>query len=176
MTRAMSTRAKALWSIFLLWHGLVVLGSVMSKTPLGETIRLVTKPYEKFLGVHQTWTMFAPNAPRESTWVEAIGVTTSGEKIPVGTFTGEPVLDELRLVYNRMGKFERNISKKKKGSLRRGYARGLCRLARADGIEDLDGISFVFFRSATVPPSRRAAEPRDTWPVDRHDYAVRSCE
>ena len=174
MSSGMSKRAKIAWTVFLLWHGLVVVASVTKDTALGQTIRVVTKPYEQFLGVHQTWTMFAPNAPRESTWVEAIGVTTSGEKVSIGTFTGRPDAADLNLIYNRMGKFERNISKKKKGSLRRGYARGLCRLAAADGVADLDGISFVLFRSPIPPPEGRQV-PREQWPVQRHDYAVRSC-
>ena len=174
MNPGMSKRGMAIWSVFLLWHGLVVVASVTKDTPIGQTLRVVTKPYEQFLGVHQTWTMFAPNAPRESTWVEAIGVTTSGVKVPVGTFTGAPDPSELNLVYNRMGKFERNVTKKKKGSLRRGYARGLCRMLAAEGITDIEGISFVLFRSPTPPPSERDV-PRDQWPVIRHDYAVRSC-
>lgn len=168
----MSLRARWLWSVFLVWHLLAMAGSMFRETPIGTAIRDITKPYEKVLGVHQTWTMFVPNAPRSTQWAEAIGVLPSGEHVLMGSLADNTT--SFTWQYDRFGKFERNVLPEKKGALRTGYTRALCRMAAEEGV-DLRGVVLVKNTQPTPPPSERGDVARSAWPIDQREFRERPC-
>jgi hypothetical protein len=113
-------------NLFILFHLTMIVGSLSQSHPVGKAIRRVTGPYERLLGVYQNWDMFSPNAPRVSNWAEMTGLTRDGREVALPLIIGAPVESGFRWRYDRLGKFDRNVVKKERTSLRRGVAHGYC--------------------------------------------------
>lgn len=128
-------------------------------------LRQTTDFYEKALGVHQNWPMFAPNPRLSTTWLHLIGEYRDGTERVIPFAIGRPDDRSPVWVYDRGGKFERNATAKKRTYLRRGVMRDLCRDAAARG-EDLHHVRFESHAMGTPPPGV-AALPRSERPVSR---------
>lgn len=171
----MSTRSQVLWSLFIVWHLLMMGVSMGRDTAVGEALRVVTKPYEQLFGLHQTWTMFAPDPPRGTTWLEAEGIHPDGQRVRLPVAAEPPDPSGPILGYDRGGKFSRNVGGTHRGKLRTGYVRGLCRAAASEGVT-LRGVRLIRHIRQTPVPSGRATVPdREDWPVKTHRFRERPC-
>lgn len=119
--------ARALLSLFVVWHVVGMGASLGKKTPVGKAIREVTGPYEKLLGVWQSWGMFGPNPPFGTSWLKVEGTTSTGRVVELPALVGEKDFDRIDWTYSRIQKVERNMFDKSKQSLRASYGRMLCR-------------------------------------------------
>ena len=122
-------------------------------------LRHTTDWYEKRLGVHQNWPMFAPNPRMSTTWLHLIGEYADGSERVIPYGVGKPDARAPKWIYERSGKYERNATAKKRRILRRGITRDLCRDAHANH----EGLKFVRFESHSVrtPLPGKATLPRD---------------
>ena len=130
----------------------------------------LTLPYERLIGVHQNWTMFVPDAPRSTTWMEATGFR-GGIASPVEMPEGAPE-PGFKFLYSRAGKFERTAADEK--PLRASLVRYLCRRAAEEGAA-YDEIQFDRLTVRTPRPADRTA-PREQWPVERKRIERWRCE
>ena len=142
---------RAAVNLFIVFHALMVVGSLANGTPAGTVIRTVTGPYERFLGIYQNWDMFSPNAPRESTWTEISGLTASGAIVPLPGMVDPPATSGLRTRYQRLGKLDRNLVKKERKAVRRGMAAWECRHYK--GEDALRYVIFTEMKRKTPPPA-----------------------
>lgn len=174
-----SRLGRAALSLFLVYHLLTMAVSAArdlggEKGPIArvqETLSVVTRPYERGVGVHQNWTMFVPNAPTRTTWLEAEG-TRGATKVPLALPAGRPDADGFTWTYSRAAKFERTADDDR--PLEESLVRHLCREAVASGAR-LDTVTLQRAWVRTPPPDERATAPRADWPVERKRLGSWNC-
>lgn len=161
----MSRPAQVVLSLLVVFHVVASVGSVVVDTPVGRAIRTVTRPWEKALGVHQTWPMFG-SPPRATVTLRFVAVTADGAEREVAVLPGEPDPDSVVWFYDRGAKLERNAAEDKRDSLRESLVRYVC---RHDPTAARVRIERVVRRSPVplqLPVADRAAWPVHTVPLD----------
>ena len=118
--------------LYLMVHGWMVVGSLASDRDWGQWMRAKTRTYERALGIHQNWSMFAPNSPRSSVWMVVEGVAVWDEVIQIQPPLGGPLPGPVEWHYRRLGKLERLGVKKSHSDIRRVLARTWCQRMDAD--------------------------------------------
>ncbi|MCB9777891.1 MAG: hypothetical protein H6742_04955 [Alphaproteobacteria bacterium] len=158
---------RGLLSLFVVWHLVSMGASLTKKTAPGAAVRIVTGPYEKALGIWQSWGMFGPNPPLGTSWLKVDGLRDDGSTVVLEPLVGEKDFDRTDLTYSRVQKVERNMFDAKKQSLRDGFAAWHCR--RDPGL-----VTVVIRkeRHMTPKPGQRETpgEVRDV-ELSRHDCA-----
>lgn len=167
-------RTRAALSVFIVWHALSGVGSVLKRHPVGEAIRTVTRPYEQILGVYQSWPMFAPNAPSERAWVEAEVSLEQGGAQSLEPLVGERADAGFSWFYLRAGKYDRNLPDPNNRFLRRAYAHWLCRQASASGLAPAR-VSLIAASRPTPAPMTRLDRPDAREPVAREPLDAFRC-
>lgn len=124
---ARTPTSRRLLSAFLVFHLVAMGASLAKKTAAGAAVRTVTAPYERVLGIWQSWGMFGPNPPLGTSWPVVRGTTVDGQEVSLPALVGEKPFDRTDWRYSRIQKVERNMFDAEKGSLRVGYATWLCR-------------------------------------------------
>lgn len=136
------------------WHGWAVVGSLGRERDWGKDIRTHTRTYEKALGIHQNWSMFAPNAPRSSIWMDVEGDAVWDEVLTIQPPLGQVLPGPIEWHYRRLGKLERLGLKKSHSDIRRALARTWC--ARMDARkETVTAVRFYQNWVTTPSPSKR---------------------
>lgn len=153
---ASSTWARRLLSAFVLWHLVSMGASLTKKTDLGAAVRQVTGPYEKALGIWQSWGMFGPNPPLGTSWLKVDGILAGGSEVSLPALVGEKEAQRIDWHYQREQKVERNMFDKSKESLRAGYAAWLCRTWQGPG--ELAGVRIRKERHMTPEPGQRGGQ------------------
>jgi hypothetical protein len=162
--------ARIVLSLLVVFHGVASVGSVLNETPVGDTIRVVTRPWEKRLGVHQTWPMFG-SPPRGTTTLRFIGRRGDGSEVELDVLPGEPDPNGVIWMYERGAKLERNASETKRDYLRGSLFRYACRTN--DGV---DRVRIERVTRRSPKPGSTDVGPRDTWKVSSeklHDWKCR---
>jgi hypothetical protein len=122
-------------SAFLLFHLISMGASLFKKTAVGAWFRQGTGPYERALGIWQSWGMFGP-PPNGSSYLVATGITPQGESLDLPVLVGELDSSSFRWTYSRSLKLERStFSPASNFALRQGYGTWLCTRAAAMGNE-----------------------------------------
>lgn len=145
--------ARRCWTLLISLHLLAMGASLGRKTPVGAAIRAVTAPYERILGIWQSWGMFGPNPPLGTSWLVVEGTTRSGAVVALPAPVGEKPAQRFDWHYSRIQKVERNMFDKTNHSLRQGYAAFLCRTQSPD--DPLVEVRIRKDRHMTPPPGRR---------------------
>ncbi len=154
----MSPWGQRVATVFLAFHLLMMAGSLLVDLPVGAAIRTLTGPYERFAGVYQGWDMFAPNAPRVTTWVEVEGRTAAGERVALPSISDDPDDRKINLRYLRRDKLGRNLAQTHRATLQRSAADRACAVSKAEGAP-LRAVHLVALRRSTpTPGARRAGE------------------
>lgn len=167
----LATRA-VLYGVAVL-YGLIIAGSVGQDLAIGKALRdNVTRPFEKVLGVHQTWPMFRV-APRETTWLTVHGVRRNGQAEVLDVLPGEPDPNGIRATYDRLGKLMRNAAVHRREKLRMGIVRWVCRTEKAAG----DPLHTVQLRrhDARTPPPGSGRVARETFDVEHERFKRWNC-
>lgn len=138
-------------SAFLVFHLVAAGASFAKKTEPGAAVRAWTAPYERALGIWQSWGMFGP-PPGGSSWMKAAGLTTEGEEISLQPLVGELSPDRTEVHYSRVRKIERNMFDRSKTHLRRSVGEWMCRRQAAAGVEL---VSVRFWKEQDVTPKPR---------------------
>ncbi|HHO53513.1 MAG TPA: hypothetical protein ENK18_22250 [Deltaproteobacteria bacterium] len=159
-------------SVIVLLHGAAVFGSLLSRWPVGRAVRAWTEPWEKVLGVHQNWPMFA-YAPRQTTWVELIGHREDGTQVPIPLLPGELEPGWFMTGYVRAGKLQRNAEPERRERLRMALVRWSCRHQVAQG-DPVRRVSVIGAERQTPAPGTYQL-PRSDWPVNREDLGRWNC-
>ncbi len=164
--------ARVALSVLVVVHVLAGAANVARDTAPGAAVREWTKPWEKVLGVHQTWPMFAV-APTSTNLLRPRGVPRHGGELVdlPGLLPGEPPMDGVIWVYSRGGKVERNAVAGKRDYLRQSFARYLC----AEHPE-LKAIRFDRWTRRTPPPRfGRSFLPRPEWVIQDTELETIGC-
>ena len=162
----MSPLARGLTSVLLLLHLIAVVGSLAIGTPPGDLIRSASRGYERFAGVYQGWSMFAPNPPVTDRWMVITGRTPSGEWISLPPLMGERETAAIELRYQRAGKLERNLLSSSRKRALRDYAQWLCRQHGVTRVR----IEQVSQRTPKPSARREGAEPERMQTRARTEY------
>lgn len=160
-------------SVIVLVHGAAMFGSALSRWPVGQAVRAWTEPWEKGIGVHQNWPMFA-YAPRDTTWIELIGHRADGSTLQIPLLPGE--FDPQRsfmLGYVRAGKLQRNAAPQRREKLRMALVRWACRHQGSVG-DPVRRVTVVGFDRQTPMPGEYQL-PRTEWPVTREEFGRWNC-
>jgi len=160
-------------SAFILFHLVAMGASLFKDSTVGGTIRHATAPYERLLGIWQSWGMFGPNPPMGTSWLHATGTMVSGEEIELQTFFGERSPDRFDWHYNRLLKVERSMFSSKKDALREHYALWHCRQQAEAGIALSEVLIWKENHKTPKPKARLAG--KDSGPVRRIEYTSVSC-
>ena len=150
-------------SAFLVFHLVASGASFGKKTELGAAVRTLTAPYERALGIWQSWGMFGP-PPGGSSWMMAAGLLPDGREIPLEPLVGELSYDRTEVHYDRVRKVERNMFDSDKAPLRRSVGEWLCR-QQAERGQPL--VSVRFWKEQDVTPSPRQRRNPDFEPTLR---------
>lgn len=118
--------------VYLAYHGFSVVGSLARERDWGADMRTKTRTYERALGIHQNWSMFAPNAPRSSVWMEVEAETDQDETLVLQPPLGQVLPGPVEWHYRRLGKLERLGVKKSHSDIRRALTRTWCRRMHED--------------------------------------------
>ncbi|MEC7946808.1 MAG: hypothetical protein VX265_04525 [Myxococcota bacterium] len=110
-----------------------MIGSLARERDWGADMRMRTRTYERALGIHQNWSMFAPNAPRSSVWMAAEAETARNETVVLRPPLGRLLPGPVEWHYRRLGKLERLGVKKSHSDIRRALTRTWCRRMHDDG-------------------------------------------
>ena len=94
---------------FVAFHLLAMAGSMAIGTPPGDLVRKLTRPYERWMGVYQSWPMFSPNPPRSVEWLEIRGQTAAGEELVLPPLWGGVTPSTIAWRYSRRSKLERTL-------------------------------------------------------------------
>jgi hypothetical protein len=113
--------------LFLCMHGWMVVGSLANERDWGKQMRAKTRTYERALGIHQNWSMFAPNAPRSSVWMKVEADAVWDEVVEIEPPVGGPLPGPFEWHYRRLGKLERLGVKKSHSDIRRVLAKTWCK-------------------------------------------------
>ena len=154
-----STTSRRALSALLVLHVAAMAASLGQETAVGAALRAVTEPWEKVLGVHQAWPMFA-DPPRATAWLEYTGIGKDGARLPLDPLPGEPPFDGVILLYDRLGKFERNAVSPKREYLRTAVVRAAC---AAD--PRLRKVAIARHSRRTPLAWHYDPTPRSAWPV-----------
>ena len=167
------TPTRILLCVWLAFHLLTMVVSITKDTPFGKAVRPYTDPYQWRVGVHQNWTMYAPN-PRTSTdWVEYTGIYAGDTEVPLPLDVGRPDPTAVIWSYVRAGKLERNSVSRK--HIRASYVRWFCRTSKEAG-KPLRKITATEVRVVTPPPEQRGDLPRSAWPERRKVLESWNCK
>lgn len=135
----------------LVLYGLVASGSIASRIGPGQALRDgLTRPFEKTLGIYQTWPMFRV-APRQTQWLTLRGTRRDGSTVDLDVLPGRSDPHGTRLTYDRLGKLQRNAASERREKLRMGIVRWVCRTEEAAG-RPLRTLTFTRHRADTPPP------------------------
>ena len=163
-------------SVFIVFHLMAMGASLCKKTAAGQTLRQVTGPYERLLGIWQSWGMFGPNPPNGSSYLVATGVQASGEEVDAPVLVGEVELGSFKWFYSRSLKLERSASVRNKNRrLREGYGQWICREAASDGVS-LERVQIWKRRVLHLDPAERRSAEASTPMVQRVDLQTVRCE
>lgn len=143
-------------------HLLAMTGSALRHTPLGPPIREWTRPWEQFLGVHQTWPMFGV-APRTTLQLEMEGRLGDGTTIDLPGLGGRTDPQGVIWRYSRRNKLMRNATAPSRKYLRASFVRWQCREASAQGLP-LREVLMSRTLTDTPRPGSHAGH-RSTWRV-----------
>lgn len=145
-------------SLCIVMHGLAGLANVTRESPAGAALRTMTKPWEKVLGVHQTWPMFV-SPPRATSWLTFTGIRADGTEEVLRPLDGEPDVSGVVWVYSRRGKLERNAVADKREYLRTSVVRAECAAH-----PDFTHIRVDRVTQRTPAAWRTGPADRSTWP------------
>ncbi len=161
---------RALLSLVVSVHLLAMAGSALRYTPVGPPLRELTRPWEQFLGVHQTWPMFGV-APRHTHDLVMRGRLAGGEEVALPELGGRADPQAVLWRYQRRNKLMRNAVSRK--YLRASFVRWQCREAKAAGLP----LRQVLMDRVTVatPPPRASGLPRSEWPTKRTHLETWNC-
>lgn len=149
--------------LFMAWTALVALGSMGKPLQPVQDLRVVlTRPYERLLGTHQTWTMFASNPPRSTSWLRAYGRSEGGRSTRIDVLVGPVEPDHVEWIYNRAGKMERNVLDEDREALQQSWASWACRREEAAGVR-YARITLEEIKRRIPPPEERGQLPREQW-------------
>lgn len=152
---------------------LVLVGSALGGTVVTDPLReALTRPVEKVLGIHQTWPMFEV-APRRTVWLEIEVTRPDGAVERVDYLPGRPDPQGIRATYDRLGKFQRQASSKRRERVRMGIVRWVCRSERAAG-RDVAKVQMIKYTSRTPPPGSGRV-PRSDFHVRREAFKRWNC-
>jgi hypothetical protein len=176
----METGPPSIWhrrllSAFLAFHLLAMGASLFKKTTAGAWIRKATGPYERALGIWQSWGMFSPNPPSGSSYLVATGKTSTGEFVDRPVLVGELEAERFDWFYSRSLKLERSaFNPNSSRALRQGYGQWICTQAAASGLEleRVDLWKRRYMHLSTADRSRGQVEPV----VKRVDLQSIDCE
>ena len=162
----MSRLSRALLSLFLIWHLAAGVVGIGRSTALGKALSDVVRPYEQLLGIYQRWGMFAPHPPRKTIWPEAIGFTSSGDKVVLPIAWEDPDGDGVRRTYDHTTLLDRILIGGDHRRLRAGYINWLCARAEADG-RPVKRVEIYSVRQRILSP--RAARRGDPLPDETRE-------
>ena len=167
------TFGRALLLIWLGFHLVTMVASMTKDLPLGKALRPYTDWYQWRVGVHQNWTMYAPNPRMQTIWVEYVGIRADGSEVPLDLFVGRPDPKGWITRYVRAGKLERNSTSRK--HIRASFVRWYCRTSKEAG-DPLKHIRAEKVTVPTPPPDKRADMPdRTEWPEKRVRLETWNC-
>lgn len=168
---ATMTPTRWLLLVWLAAHLLTMSVSMAKDTAYGKALRPWTDPYQWRVGVHQNWTMYAPNPRMATTWLEYTGIHDDATEVPLAQLVGQPDPTGVITHYEREGKLERNgVSRK---HIRASFVRWYCRVSLEQG-KPLRQIRVVKATQHTPPPS--SWTPRSTWPIRRTKLETWNCK
>jgi len=153
---------RALLSLLVCVHLVAMAASALRNLPPGAALREWTRPYERTLGVHQTWPMFG-SPPRSTRWLVFHGLTDDGQLVDLPQLLAPPDPESVIWRYQRRNKFLRNATADKRKYLRAAMVRWHCRQGQQAGL-DLRQIHIERFTVRTPSPFTDHG-PRATWPV-----------
>ncbi len=122
-----------------------------------DALRAVTMPWEKVLGVHQTWPMFV-NPERRTVWIRVVGEREYGTPVEIPALSGRP--PAVIWTYDRRDKLVRNAVSSKREYLRTAIVRWAC---RQDPRLERVAVERRFVRTPAF--GRYDDRPRHDWPV-----------
>lgn len=160
---------KIAWSLFIVWHLLMMTASMSAASGLTKELVKLTDPYQWTFGLHQNWPMFAPNPRLETSWLEAEGKLDDGTVVPLELPHGMPDPEGTILLYDRSGKLERNASTR--DHIRAAFVRWYCRTHEPA----LAKVRFTLVRQPTPPPGSNPG-PRSEWKVQRRELEEWRCK
>lgn len=167
-----SPPARAALSLLIAVHLVVIGTSALCEVGVTalEPLRVVTRPWEQALGVHQNWPMFVEPA-RATGWLQVAGERADGGTRPFPELGDEPT--EAHWAYDRVGKLTRSAGSSKREFLRTALVRWGCRSAAAAG-DPLVRVTVERWSRDTPPPWTFTDRPRSEWPV-RHRSETWNC-
>ncbi len=160
-------------SVFILFHLVAMGASLFKDTALGATVRSATAPYERLLGIWQSWGMFGPNPPMGTSWLHATGTSVSGEKIELQTFFGERGSERFDWHYHRLLKVERSMFSPTKKALRAHYALWHCR-QQAEAGQPLAEVT-IWKENHKTPTPKARRSGKTSGRVKRIEYKSVEC-
>jgi len=122
-------------------------------------------PVRRLLGWSQSWSMFAPNPPSSTYWLEAEG-RRGPHWEPIEIAGGQPDSESWKLSYARASKLNRGLSTAKYNGDRRHFAHWLCRQD-----DTLSRVRFLHARLPTAPPGMAPS----TGPIKRTPKSEHKC-
>jgi hypothetical protein len=174
-TGSPSTWNRRLLSAFLVFHLLTMGASLFKKTTLGSWIRQGTGPYERALGIWQSWGMFSPDPPSGSSYLVATGKTSTGEFVDRPVLVGELEAERFDWFYSRSLKLERStFNPNSNRALRQGYGQWICAQAAESGLDlvRVDLWKRRYIHLSVVDRSHGTVEPV----IKRVDLQTIDCE
>ena len=165
---------RAALHLFLLAHLFMMSVSMANKTPYEEAFGFLTERYQWTFGLHQNWSMFAPNPRLSSAWMDVVGIREDGTRVPFPLPHGTPEPYGVEWTYDRSGKLERNAIGGHRKKVRAAFVRWACRL-NDDGDTRFAKVEVASFSQKTVPPGMRAATPREAMPIHRTVLETWNC-
>lgn len=151
---------------------IVVHLTMMTGSALQAGLQSWTLPYERALGVHQTWPMFV-GVPTETRFHRFVGILADGSEVALPDLHGENDPDGVIWRYSRRNKFERNALSQKREYLRTALVRWQCRRAVAEGRP----IRQVSVRRVSVqtPEPGASPTPRASWARTEEEQGRWNC-
>ena len=159
-----SSVTRGLLLCWLAFHLLTMTVSLSKGSAFHRWMHPYTDWYQWRVGIHQNWSMFAPNPRLSTVWLEFEGVDESGGVEPIPMVSGTPDPHGWILRYARAGKLERNAVARK--HIRASYVRFFCGKSRSDG-HPYRRIQIYKLSQPTIAPALRAHTPRSEWPTNR---------
>lgn len=165
------TPARWLLLAWLALHLFTMTVSMAKDTAFGKMFRPYTDPYQWRVGVHQNWTMYAPNPRLSTTWLEYTGIHDDKSEVPLELFIGRPDPLGIQTHYEREGKLERNAVSRK--HIRASFVRWYCRTSKEAG-KGLRQIRVEKVAVHTPPPED--FKPRSEWRETRNVLETWNCK
>lgn len=165
------TPARWLLLAWLALHLFTMTVSMAKDTSFGKLFRPYTDPYQWRVGVHQNWTMYAPNPRMSTSWVEYTGVRDDKSELALALPIGRPDPNGIQWWYEREGKLERNAVSRK--HIRASFVRWYCRTQQEKG-DPIRQIRAEEVAVHTPPPGDW--RPRTEWRETRKKLETWNCK